>query len=296
MTLDEVPEENSAPTLPTKQVPRLPAHEAATKELYTHEVLALLSCFLFPLLGAYLLHTIRSQLSRPSEGLVSDYNLTIFLLASELRPMAHLVKLIRSRTLHLQRVVASNPYNNSEEKPTATNELLRRIEDLEARSSIAEPVSNGANEPTLTGKQSAVLTTEIRRNLQPDLDALNRAVRRYEKRATLQTFQTESRLLDLEARLNDAISLAAAAANNGRRQRGFTGVIVEWVATAIVLPVHTLTTIASLPLKTTLALISYGKLLIAGSDKPEKRRPLNMKHTSHSRIIGDRVQNRTGKR
>jgi len=278
-----------------KPLRRLPAHEAATNELYTHEVLALLSCFLFPLLGAYLLHTIRSQLSRPSEGLVSDYNLTIFLLASELRPMSHLVKLIRSRTLHLQRVVASNPYDNSEEKPAATTELLRRVADLEARNSIADPVENGALEPNLTGKQSAVLTTEIRRNLQPDLDALNRAVRRYEKRATLQTFQTESRLLDLEARLNDAISLAAAAANNGQRQRGFTGVIVEWIATAIVLPVHAFSTIASLPYKTIVALISYGKTSIAGSDRPEKRRSTNAKHASHGRM-NDRVQNRVGKR
>jgi len=281
--------ENSTPSPPAKSLHRLPAHEAATNELYTHEVLALLSCFFFPLLGAYLLHTIRSQLSRPSEGLVSDYNLTIFLLASELRPMAHLVKLVRSRTLHLQRVVASNPYNNSEEQPAATNDLLRRVEDLEARNSIAEPVGTSASEPIFNGKQTAVLTTEIRRNLQPDLDALNRAVRRYEKRATLQTFQTESRLLDLEARLNDAISLAAAAANNGQNQRGFTSVIIEWVATAIVLPVHAFTAIARLPFRTIVALISYGKTSIAVSDKSEKKRISNLKHVSHGR-------NRAGKR
>ena len=188
--------------------------------------------------------------------------------------MAHLVKLVRSRTLHLQRVVASNPYNNSEEQPAATNDLLRRVEDLEARNSIAEPVGTSASEPIFNGKQTAVLTTEIRRNLQPDLDALNRAVRRYEKRATLQTFQTESRLLDLEARLNDAISLAAAAANNGQNQRGFTSVIIEWVATAIVLPVHAFTAIARLPFRTIVALISYGKTSIAVSDKSEKKESL----------------------
>ena len=210
-TLDEVPEEEAAPApapKPTKTFRRLPAHEAATNELYAHELLALLSCFLFPVLGAYLLHTIRSQLSRPSEGLVSDYNLTIFLLASELRPMAHLVKLIQSRTLHLQRVVNANPYEINEKDSGDVKDLGRRLADLEARSSIAEPASSNATETGLIGKQSAVLSTEVRRTLQPDLDALNRAVRRYEKRATLQAFQTESRLLDLEARLNDAISLA----------------------------------------------------------------------------------------
>ena len=135
--LEEVPEEDEATEPTPKPIRRLPAHEAATNELYTHEILALLSCFLFPLLGAYLLHTIRSQLTRPSEGLVSNYNLTIFLLASELRPMAHLVKLIQSRTLHLQRVVNSNPYDTVNGKSVGdVKDLMRRLEDLEARNSI----------------------------------------------------------------------------------------------------------------------------------------------------------------
>lgn len=289
-TLDEVPEEESAPKPPAKPVRILPAHEAASNELYTHEVLALLSCFLFPLLGAYLLHTIRSQLSRPSEGLVSDYNLTIFLLASELRPMAHLVKLIRSRTLHLQRVVASNPYDNTEVRPTDAKDLLRRVEDLEARNAIAEPAGS---EPTLNGKQSAVLTTEVRRNLQPDLDSVTRAVRQYGKRATLLTIQNESRLLDIEARLNDAITLAAAAASNGQRHRGFTGIIVEWIATAIVLPVHAASAIASLPLRTVVAFTTFCKTSIGGGrDKSDRRRASSAKSR-----MGERVPNtRSGKR
>src|SRR3954453_17898897 len=62
-TLDEVPEEDLPPKPAGKPIRRPPAHEAATNELYTHEILALFSCFVFPLLGAYLLHTIRSQLS-----------------------------------------------------------------------------------------------------------------------------------------------------------------------------------------------------------------------------------------
>ena len=294
-TLDEVPEEEDAPPA-KKPVRRLPAHEAATNELYTHEMLALLSCFLFPVLGAYLLHTIRSQLKRPSEGLVSNYNLTIFLLASELRPMAHLVKLIQSRTLHLQRVVNSNPYDNENGNEDGdVKDMLRRVEDLEARNSIAEPTPG--NDPVLNGKQSAILTTEVRRTLQPDLDALNRAVRRYEKRATLQTFQTESRLLDLEARLNDAISLAAAAANNGQKNRGFTGVIVEWAATAVVLPIQALGSLASLPFKTIKGAVDYGKAKIFGPPQisEKSRRTTNGKQPSHGRV-GDRLQGRVVKK
>jgi len=293
-TLDEVPEDGPAPkpAVAPKPVRKLPTHDAAANELYRHEVMALLSCFIFPMLGAYLLHTIRSQLSRPSEGLVSNYNLTIFLLASELRPMAHLVKLIRSRTLHLQRVVNANPYTNVGEEKESGNmkDLVRRLGDLEARSTIAD-AGNGTTEPTLNGKQSAVLVTEVRRAIQPDLDALNRAVRRYEKRATLQAFQTESRLLDLEARLNDAISLAAAAANHAQKQKGFTSIIIDWTATAIALPLQAIGTLARLPFKTIIALINFVKASVSGQPQADKKKSTNGKFSGH------RVQGRAaGKR
>ncbi|KUJ12796.1 uncharacterized protein LY89DRAFT_785374 [Mollisia scopiformis] len=293
-TLEEVPEDEQAEPAP-KPVRRLPAHEAATNELYTHEMLALLSCFLFPLLGAYLLHTIRSQLSRPSEGLVSDYNLTIFLLASELRPMAHLVKLIQARTLHLQRIVNTNPYDTVSGQSTSPDvkDLTRRLEDLEARNSIAATPST--LEPTLNGKQSAIITTEVRRGLQPELDALNRAVRRYEKRATLQAFQTDSRLHELEARLNDAISLAAAAANTAQHKRGFTGVLIEWAATAVVLPVQAAGWLIGLPFRITASIFNYGKAKVKGkqAEKDKGRKVINGNGRASSK---SRVQVRSGKR
>lgn len=290
-TLEEVPEEEEPAPAP-KPARRLPAHESATNELYTHELLALLSCFLFPALGAYLLHTIRAQLTRPSEGLVSNYNLTIFLLASELRPMAHLVKLIQARTLHLQRVVASNPYDSMSGKATGdVKDLVQRLEELEARTQTAGP-SDSNTEQQLSGKQSTALTTEVRRTLQPDLDALNRAVRRYEKRVTLQTFQTESRLQELESRLNDAISLAAAATNSGHHRRGFTGIVIEWAATAVVLPLQVFGTLASLPFKTAAAIVNFGKRKVVGQNSADRsRRSANGKTSANGRF-GDRLQTR----
>lgn len=58
---------------------------------------------------------------------------------------------------------------------------------------------------------------KVQTTLQTQIDALNRAVRRYEKRATAQTMQTEARLQDLETRLRDALSLAAVAANYSQK-------------------------------------------------------------------------------
>lgn len=290
--LEDILDEKPIPPSPSKTKRIQPAHEIATNELFVHEILALLSCFVFPVAGAYILHSIRSQLSRPSEGLVSNYNLTIFLLASELRPMAHLVRLLRARTLHLQRVVNSNPYDGLNGKVSDdTQNLIRRLEELESRALNVASSAGSVQEPSLNGKQSAILTTEVRRTMQPDLDALNRAVRRYEKRATLQSFQTESRLLDLEARLNDAISLAAAAANNSQK-RGALGIVFDWVSSAMTLPLQAFGTIATLPFKTLLGMLNYSKFLLGGQMPVEKpKRNSNGRYAPHTKA-SDRVQGR----
>jgi hypothetical protein len=114
---------------------------------------------------------------------------------------------------------------------------------------------------------------EVRRTLQPDLDALNRAVRRYEKRATMQTMQTESRLVDLEIRLNDALSLAAAAAASGQRSRhGFAAILVDWICAGVVLPMQAMLALAGLPMKAGLSIVSSigGMAGVAGGRSTSK--------------------------
>ena len=226
---------------------------SATSELRIHELLALLMCFLFPAGGAWLLHHIRGQLTRPSEGLVSNYNLTIFLLAAELRPLSHLIKLVQARTLHLQRTVNTDAYSGtSRNMSSATvNDLQDRLTELEKH--IADSNINSTND-TATKSPTQDPVTQVRKTLQPDLDALNRAVRRYEKRATLLSLQTESRLQDLEKRLGDAITLAAAAERSSQssRQRRASGVglvfdLFDGVAAVMSLPVQFCWTVVTLP-------------------------------------------------
>ena len=222
---------------------------AAAAELRMHELLALSACFGFPAIGAWLLHHIRYQLSRPSEGLVSNYNLTIFLLASELRPLSHLIKMVQTRTLHLQRTVATNPHLPPQSSPSASalTDLSTRLAELESH--IADTTTANGNTSKLPPSQD--LTSQIRKNLQPDLDALNRAVRRYEKKATLLAMQTESRLVDLEKRMTDAITLAAAAerTSQSNRQRSGSGIslIFDYVATVAMLPIRLAWGIVTLP-------------------------------------------------
>lgn len=255
------PRSSSPSARPQQQADGL---DSVATELRVHELLALLSCFLFPLLGAFLLHTIRSQLSRPSEGLVSNYNLTIFLLVSELRPTAHLVRMIQARTLHLQRTLNANPYAQPDQSDLVS--LTKRLEELEAWSA-----AKGSTEAGNGGV--ATVSSEVRRALQPDLDALNRAVRRYEKKATLQTMQTESRLLNLESRLNDALSLAAAAAQSGQQQnQQESGMgLLQWAYTAVALPLHATFALLSLPSKASSMILAIGRTAMSLSSH-EKRR------------------------
>lgn len=216
---------------------------AAQKELHIREMLALLSCFLGPIAGAWLLHAIRSQLSRPSEGLVSNYNLTVFLLAAQLRPVSLVIKMVQARTLFLQRIVREQ--SSQTEDKVDNNQVLdvvRRLEELEAH--VADKAENASKAVSVSAdmtlaKASAQATSELRRSIQPELDALNRAVRRYEKRTTISALQTESRLQEIEARLKDAMVLTAAVQRNADRQpKNYALVLLNWASALIVVPLQ----------------------------------------------------------
>lgn len=234
-----------------------------------------------------MLHAIRGKLSRPSEGLVSNYNLAIFLLAAELRPLIHLIKLGQSRTLHLQRVVNAVPEADKPDKERVLD-MSKRLEELEAHVAGAstEAGSGGAN-----AKVTAQATAEVRRALQPDLDALNRAVRRYEKRATILTMQTESRLQDLEARMNDAITLAAAAERSKHDPgQGVSAILFQWFLAAMVLPIQASWEFISLPARVSSKVLAVAKSMIGG--KVEKEMRTAGRHSEPGRMAGSRPSGR----
>ena len=218
----------------------------AVAALQSLEVMALSSCFLSPAAVAYMLHSIRPYLSRPSGGVVSNSNLTLFVLAAELRPVLHFFRLVEERTLHLQRVVSSLPASDEKQLEERVADLISRFDDFEKSketTSTTTITGNGVAEKqdlsSSTPGQSVDLERSLNAKLQPQLDALNRAVRRYEKRATTQAIVTEARLQDLEARLKDALSLAAAASRqvNQSKKGGIGGLLsqavelVKWVLT-----------------------------------------------------------------
>ncbi|KAJ6446522.1 hypothetical protein O9K51_01295 [Purpureocillium lavendulum] len=272
--LDDVPEEDEAPQLPPRprsrqKQPSTPQRNAL-RELYLHEVLALVACLVLPLVSAFLLHAIRSQLSRPSEGLVSNYNLTIFLLISELRVFSHMIKLVQARTLYLQRVVHGNPFGSplaggagvGNDSAEVIEDMLGRIQRLEARSAADEALAleqSAGGPDSARAKREAVVARDVRNAIQPELDALNRAVRRYEKKATLLQLQTEARFSGLDDRLDDAIALAAAAEKNSVASRNLVARAVESVTAVVLFPFHAMLELLVLPLRPLLALVARNR-------------------------------------
>lgn len=217
---------------------------------------------MLPLVGTWLLHAIRAKLSRPSEGLVSNYNLTIFLLAAEVRPFAHLLKLVQARTLYLQRIVASSASPSTEDVLVNTGkiaELSTRLDELEAhvanKAADAHPSSPPADQPDQPDLASLVAqsSADIRKHIQPDIDALNRAVRRYEKRAAVSSFQTDSRLRELDSHIRDAHVLAASAAaaaaqrSDSSLQRGLLSSLLGCAYAALVLPLRVFAALLAVP-------------------------------------------------
>ncbi|KAF2968619.1 hypothetical protein GQX73_g4982 [Xylaria multiplex] len=264
---------------------------AAVKELYIHEIMALMWCFAFPMLGAYLLHTIRSQLSRPSEGLVSDYNLTIFLCAAEVRPVSHLIRMLQKRTLYVQAIVAQNPHSQKAVTDEQIQALYNRLDEIEARGVPKESSISNGTQPETSLIESAV-GREFRKSVQPELEALSRAMRRYEKKLTLLTSQTDNRIEDVKYRLDDAIALAAVAAKN-RNSPWASRWLVEKTVTVAMLPLQIVAAVFALPFRTASTLFRWGERSVP--EKPQ-RSIRNGKSPVQGRSGSNRVPTRVSRR
>lgn len=257
---------------------------AAARSLHIYELFALFWCFVMPVAVAWLLHIIRPYLSRPSGGLVSNSNLTLFCCAAEIRPVFHVAKLIMSRTLYLQKIVAAPEPSGSSNNDTASKDellskILQRLEAAENRLSDTAATTerlrtnyssdkSGVSSPTLTSNSAAqshsataaaaalAAAGTTTQTLQPQLDALNRAVRRYEKRASMQSVILDARLREIDSRVGDALSLAAAASRMSQKQ-SLVSWALEAIHASITKAVQTMYSAALLPWKIAQQLYMY---------------------------------------
>ena len=219
--------------------------DAAKQELQVHEVLALAFCFAGPMLGACVLHLVRARLSHSVDELVSNLHLSLFVLGAELRPLRHMLKMVQKRTLHLQKTVREHPYTVEKADSNLLRDVESRLNEMDARISDAKVT----NQPSVLSPAITSSVESLRKSqatLQNQIDALNRAVRRYEKRATAQSIQTEARLNGLEDRLKDALSLAAAAASYSQKPGViYTG--LKWTSQTFALSLEAIRAVALYP-------------------------------------------------
>jgi hypothetical protein len=268
----------------TISAPAPRAQTEAREALKRSEMLAFVGCFLGPLLGALLMHTIRGQLMR-AEGIVSDANLSIFLLIAEIPPVNRLIKMRTERILHLQRIVRDAP--REPVRIADAQQLSQRISELEDRIDGAPPVHN--NEVDVEK-----LSAEVRQTTQLQLDALNRAVRRYEKRHMAQSLQIEARFQDLEARLKDTLALAAAAARTGQRP-GVVAMTLSWIAGTISYMLQMTWDIAMYPFRTAATAVSVAKSLFVRDERQAKRRVKGGQVNGHTAMTTSRMQAKPGR-
>lgn len=241
------PDENGSERDNDPQPQDMAARKEAEAELRSREKFAFAATFIMPMLAAYGLHLLRSQLSRGPSNLVSDYNLTIFLLAALFRPVRQLIKLVSARTLHLQRAAMGGELKS----PTQSSEklisgLIAKVESLETK--IADYAALPAGVTVAQKAELTDLSAEMRKRYEPRLDGLERAVRRYEKRSTTMVMLTEQRLQNLESRLQDALSLAAVAAQSSQRH-GFVSTVFGTLSELVLKPFRIAWSIAVLPLR-----------------------------------------------
>lgn len=252
----------------------------ASQALKTQERLAFAACFLGPLVGAYLLHTLRGQL-KVTEGLVSDYNLTIFVMMAELRPIARLMKMQEERMFHLQRIVKTDPQDSLD--PNDAQALAQRLSELEDR--VSGPTTNDDLE-------TSRVAAEVQQGLQNQLDAITRAIRRYEKRSASHTIQIEARFQEVDLRLRDALSLAAAAARTGQRP-GIVTNVVSWFINVVNSVLQTVWDVALYPLRTALAVAVSIKSYFVKDDERQSRRRVKGQSNGHSSMSTSRMQSRS---
>jgi hypothetical protein len=95
-------------------------------------------------------------------------------------------------------------------------------------------------------------------------------MRRYEKRTTISAVQIEARLQDLETRLHDVVSLAAAAQRNvDRRTYSYTTILLNWVSATVVVPIQYAIYLMSLPGEFLTAVISLPRRLLSKDSNAE---------------------------
>ncbi|KAG6331173.1 hypothetical protein ID866_7917 [Astraeus odoratus] len=154
----------------------------ASSELRVLELFYLLMTVLSPFFGAILLRTITSSLSGPAS--ISWFSITLFVLATGLRPWKHVIERLREKTTNLHDAIHCPP-SEVEKTQSLLNSLSEKVALLEAELKMSQT-------------RLEALSTELHERVEDTYDAIEKAARRHEKKAEATKNGHETRLFRLE--------------------------------------------------------------------------------------------------
>lgn len=159
--------------------------KAASAELYLNELAALAFCVLSPFLGSYLLYWVRGALSEP-DRYINPFNIKLFIMASGVKPWAHLFKLFKNRSLYLQNEIAY-PIPTVSILLDQVREMRAEIDQLKNSFATKTDVKN------------------LRDGVDLPLSNLSKAVKRYERKEEYLRLSTEEKFEILHKRQEELL-------------------------------------------------------------------------------------------
>ncbi|KAF9407639.1 hypothetical protein BGZ94_002619 [Podila epigama] len=155
----------------------------AAASLRRQEFFSLLLVLASPFLGGYTLQYLKTFFSS-YEDYLSALNIELFIIASGIRPLTHLVSLLKARALHLQEQVH---YPDTE-----VENLQRKVAAIEGE---------------LTQLRRAFATKrevlQVQDSVEPTLHQLTKQIKRHDKKETLLRSYTEERFAAVDEKLRE---------------------------------------------------------------------------------------------
>ncbi|KAG0356579.1 hypothetical protein BG005_004485 [Podila minutissima] len=163
--------------------------QEAAASLRRQEFFSLLLVLASPFLGGYTLRYLKTFFSS-YEDYLSALNIELFIIASGIRPLTHLISLLKSRALHLQEQVH---YPDTE-----VENLRRKVAAIEGE---------------LTQLRRAFATKrevlQVQDNVEPTLHQLTKQIKRHDKKETMLRSYTEERFAAVDEKMREYDTILA---------------------------------------------------------------------------------------
>jgi hypothetical protein len=157
--------------------------ESVEEELRRHELIGLVWVVISPAVAGYTLQYSRYFLSN-YDKYMSTFNVTVFVLAATLKPLVHVMALLRERTLFLQSEMLVNE--------SEIDVLAKKLEMMEEE---------------LDGLRKAFATKrelgQVANGITPSIQNLSKAMKRFEKKETALRSWSEDRFTELDQKVQD---------------------------------------------------------------------------------------------